>query len=199
MKCARLFTLTALAGLLGSNLIAGEFVGVSGSDAQYATEVVTSIGDKKATLKLTGTAMRKKAIFNVYAIGSYVQTEFRGRTADELAAADMVKQLHLIMQRGVSGKDMAKAFHDAIRANYPNGEFAEEMQKFMSLMKDQTADKGDEVWITHVPGFGLHVNLVGKRSEFIKGVKFGKAVWDIYLGPKNVGDAVKKGLISRLQ
>jgi hypothetical protein len=187
-----------LVALLGVEARGGETVGVGGSTVQYPTQIEATIGPKKAILKLTGAAMRKKAIFSVYTIGSYVQSDFMGKSAEALAAADTVKQLHLIMQRDVSGKDMARAFHDAIRANYPGDEFAQEMQKFMSLMTDQTADKGDEVWITHVPGYGLHVNLVGKKAEYIKGVKFGKAVWDIYLGPKNVGDAVKRGLVSRL-
>ena len=65
-------------------------------------------------------------------------------------------------------------------------------------MQAQNIGKGDVCWITHIPGYGLHVNLVGKRSEFIKNVKFANAVWNIYLGPKNVGESVKKALTSRL-
>ena len=59
-------------------------------------------------------------------------------------------------------------------------------------------NKGDQVWITNVPGYGLHIHLVGKKQEFIPGVKFSKAVWEIYLGEKNIGEAVKKALVSRL-
>jgi hypothetical protein len=197
MKHSRLFPSVVLVALLGFQVLADETVGVSGSSVEYPTQVEAMIGDKRTSLKLTGAAMRKKLLFNVYTVGSYVQADFRGKTAEELAGADTLKQLHLVMQRDVSGKDMAKAFGDAIRANYAN-EFADEVDKFMALMRDQSADTDDHVWITHVPGFGLHVNLVGKKAEYIKSVKFAHAVWNIYLGPKNVGENVKKGLTSRL-
>jgi hypothetical protein len=144
-----------------------------------------------------GAAMRKKAIFNVYTVGSYVRDDFQGKTAEDLAGTDTLKQLHLVIQRSISGEDMANAFRDAIRANYSDG-FNDELEKLTALMKASDVEKGNEVWITNYPGYGLNINLVGKKSEFIKGTKFAKAVWDIYLGPKNVGDNVKKALVSRL-
>ena len=79
-----------------------------------------------------------------------------------------------------------------------NDDFADELDKLTALIKAYDVEKGDQVWISYYPGYGLNVNLVGKRAEFIKGTKFGKAVWDIYLGPKNVGENVKKALVSRL-
>ena len=195
----RLFIVLTLAmPLTGVSAARGqEMVGVSGSSVEYPSVRESNIGDKKYLLKLTGAAMRKKAIFNVYAIGSYVANNFVGRTAEELARVDAVKQLHMVMQRDVSGRDMARAFQDSIRANYPD-QFTEEIKKLTAIMEAQNAEKGDHVWLTYIPGYGIHVNLVGKKSEFIPGVKFGRAVWEIYLGPKNIGEAVKKGLISRL-
>jgi hypothetical protein len=186
-----------VAGLSVSAAIAGDTVGVSGSSVQYPTEAVAAIGDKKYPEKLSGTAMRKKALFNVYTIGSYVSTEFRGRSAEELASCDMAKQLHLVLERNVSGADMARAFDEAINANHPS-EFATELGKLKTLIKAHDVQRGEHVWITHVPGYGLHIQLVGKTSEFIPGLAFAKAVWEIYLGQKNVGESVKKGLVSRL-
>jgi hypothetical protein len=196
MKTPRL-VLVLVAGLCVSTVIAGETIGVTGSDVQYPTTATASIGDKKYPEKLSGAAMRKKAIFNVYTIGSYVSTEFTGRSAEELAACDKVKQLHLVLQRNVTGNDMGKAFEEAIRANHPN-EFTTEMTKLTNLIRAYDVKSGEHVWITHVPGYGLHIQLVGKTSEFIPGVKFAHAVWEIYLGAKNVGESVKQGLVSRL-
>jgi chalcone isomerase-like protein len=196
MKTPRL-VFAAIVGLSVSALMAGETVGVTGSDVQYPTTATASIGDKKYPEKLSGVAMRKRAIFNVYTIGSYVSTDFTGRTAEELASCDQAKQLHLVLQRNVSGADMAKAFEEAIRSNHPN-EFTAELGKLSALIKAHDVKTGDHVWITHVPGYGLHIHLVGKTSEFIPGLKFARAVWEIYLGPKNIGEAVKQGLVSRL-
>lgn len=176
---------------------ADELVPVKGSNVQYAISITATLGDKQYPLKLTGVAMRKKAFVDVYTIGSYVTKDFKGKTPEDLAAADVIKQLHLVMERNVSGSDMAKAFETAIRANY-GSEFDADLAKLTGLIAQYDLSKGDQVWITHVPGYGLHFNLVGKRQEFIPGLKFAKAVWDIYLGPKNVGEAVKKGLTSRL-
>jgi hypothetical protein len=182
---------------MGAAAFAEEVVEVTGGSFKYPLHIEVTSGNKKIPEKLTGAAMRKKAIFNVYTIGSYIQVDANVHSAEELASADVLKQLHIVMERTVSGKEMATAFHDAIRANYPT-EFQEDLEKFMDLMRAQTAEKGDHVWITHIPNVGIHVNLVGKKAETIMNPKFSKAVWDIYLGPKNVGEPVKKGLTSRL-
>jgi hypothetical protein len=180
-----------------SPVTAAEMVGVTGSRTQYPTVVEATIGDKKVSQKLTGVAMRKKLVVDVYAVGSYIDAASKVKSAEELASADVVKQLHLVLERTVSGKDMAAAFQDAIRANYPT-EFKDEMEKFLDILRSHNVNEGDHVWLTHVPGFGIYVNLVGKKAEFVQNVKFAKAVWEIYFGPKNIGDNIKKGLSSRL-
>jgi hypothetical protein len=192
----RLFILSLAVTLLGiSSAHSQETVSIS--SVEYPVRRESNVVNKKYSMKLTGAAMRKKAIFNVYAIGSYVESAFGGRTAEELAKVDAVKQLHMVMQRSVSGDDMAQAFKDGIRNNYPT-QFTEEIKKLGALLESQKVEKGDHVWITHIPGYGIYVEMVGKKSEFIPGVKFSKALWEIYLGPKNIGEAVKKGLTSRL-
>lgn len=196
MRLARAFFI-ALTVCMGSFALASETVGVNGSNVQYPTAKTATLGEKQYEQKLTGTAMRKKAFINVYTIGSYIVTEFKGTTPQDLAGADVVKQLHLVLERDVRGGDMANAFETAIRANYPK-EFDEELKKLNAMIAAHDVVKGDQVWITNIPGYGLHINLVGKKQEFIPGVKFSKAVWEIYLGNKNVGEAVKKALVSRL-
>ncbi len=196
MKIVWLFSLAAWVTTVSLGH-AEDAVPVKGSQVKYPVAVTATLGDKQFAQKLTGVAMRKKAFVDVYTIGSYVAQDFKGKTAEDLASADVIKQLHLVMERSVSGSDMAKAFETAIRANYGN-EFDADLTRLNALIAQHDLNKGDQVWITHVPGYGLHFNLVGKRQEFIPGLKFAKAVWDIYLGPKNVGEAVKKGLTSRL-
>src|SRR5689334_8407585 len=97
--------------------LAAELVGVPGSDTQFTTTMEWTVNDKPVTLVLTGTAMREKYFLNVYALASYIQEGSGVRNAAELAAADVPKQLHLVMERSVDGKDMAEAFVVAIRAN----------------------------------------------------------------------------------
>lgn len=191
--------LVAAVGLtLSVGAVAAEMVGVPNSNTQYPTPIQSTIAGKQYKMVLTGTALRTKVIFSVYTVGSYIQDGVKPHTAEELAAADKPKQLHLVMERDVDGPDMADAFKKAIRANYPEPAFNNEMQLLTDRMKAHTVHKGDHVWITHVPGVGMHCNLVGKTDYWIKNVAFARAVWEIYLGKNNIGEDIKRGLTTRL-
>jgi hypothetical protein len=177
---------------------ATELVGVGGSKVHYPSDTDASLGGTPVKLVLTGTALRQKFNFNVYTIGSYVQTGVKVTSAEELAAASCCKRLHLVMERDVSGKDMAEAFRNAIRMNYPEPAFAQEVNTLSELLSSDTARRGDQILLTHLPDVGLHCLMVGKKEFVIKNVAFSRAVWEIYLGQNNLGDAIKKGLVSRL-
>jgi hypothetical protein len=197
MKSGRiLVAILAVCG--GTAAFAAEVVGIPGSSTQYSTPVQAACGSQTVQLVLTGAALRQKLFINVYAIGSYIQEGAQVRNAEELAASDSPKRLHLIMERTVAGKEMAEAFQAAIRLNYPEPAFAAEVSALVQVLQSQTAQKGDQILFTHIPGVGLNFNLVGKVEFTIKNAQFSRAVWDIYLSKNNLGDAIKKGLVSRL-
>jgi hypothetical protein len=195
---SRFSTLALLGIALATPCLAQESVGVPGSSNRFETKIESKVKGKKVKLNLTGVAMRKKLIFNVYAVGSYLEDGKKVKTPEELAALDATKQIHLIMERDVAGTDVADSFRTAIRANYPAPEFNDELDELTNYLAAQTIRQGDHVWLTHVQGTGLHVILVGKAEKLIKNPRFARAVWDIYFGKNNLGDAVKNGLTSRL-
>jgi Chalcone isomerase-like len=197
MACSKFLALAFL-GMCGSMALAVDFVDVSGSSTRYATLIQSRVGDNQVNLVLTGTALRKKFLVNVYTIGSYLQEGVSVRTAQELAAVSCAKSLHLVMERDVAGKDMAEAFRSAIRQNYAEPLFPDEINSMVECIQAHEVHKGDQVWLTHVPNVGLSINLVGKKNLLIRNPQFSQAVWDIYLGKNNLGDAIKKGLVSRL-
>jgi hypothetical protein len=184
--------------LIATTLLAAEMVGVPGSGTKYPSEMDTAVAGKTVHLVLTGTAMRTRFIVNVYTIGSYVEKGAPVNSAEALAAADCPKLLHLVMERTVDGKDMAEAFRTAIRMNHPEPEFNDEVNKLIQFMRSTSARKGDHILLTHVPGIGLQCNLAGRAEFLIKNVNFSRAVWEIYLGKNNLGETIKKGLVSRL-
>jgi hypothetical protein len=194
----RLFVLVPALLIFTATLLAAETVGVAGSGNRFDTRIESQINGKKVKLNLTGTALRKRLIFNVYAVGSYVEDGQKVKTPEELASLDAPKQLHLIMERDVAGKDVADSFRAAIRANYPEPQFSAELDLLSDYLSSQAIKQGDHVWLTHVPQTGLDVILVGKTERLIKDPKFAKAVWDIYFGPNNLGPEIKRGLSSRL-
>lgn len=176
---------------------AAELVGVPGSGTRYPTPVTAQVAGKDVSLVLTGVAMRKKYLLNVYAIGSYLQDSVAARTAEELVAADAPKRLHLVMERDVDGKTMAEAFRTAIRANYPAPALDSEVNQLVAFMEPLAANKGDQVFLTHVPGVGLHCQMLGKAEVTIASPALARAVWEIYLGKNHLGEDIKKGLVSR--
>lgn len=190
--------LTVLAVLSGAVVLAAEQVGVRGSDRTFPAVITAAVGDQQVRMTLTGTALRKKLFFNVYAIGSYLQEGVTARDAQDLASKDTAKQLHLVMERDVDGPDMAEAFVAGIRRNYAAPAFAEELQLLAELIRANPVKKGDVVLLTHIPQVGLHCQLVGKTEQLIKNVAFAQAVWEIYLGRNNIDDAIRKSLTSRL-
>lgn len=196
----RQYGLLAAAVLIGlsATALAVELVEVPGSSTRYATEVDAAIGGKVVKLGLTGVAMRSKLIVNVYAIASYLEKGCSVNSAEALAQADCAKRLHLVMERSVDGKDMAEAFRAALRLNHPEPEFAEEMKQLLLFMRSCPMRKGEHAFLTHIPGIGLQINVAGKADFLIKNVGFSRAVWEMYLGQKNIGEAIKRGLTTRL-
>ncbi|MFN4261862.1 MAG: chalcone isomerase family protein [Gemmataceae bacterium] len=194
----RWYLAVAALALGGAGILAEEHVGVPGSNVHYPTPIVREIEGQNVKMVLTGTALRKKLVFNVYAIASYVQEGVSVRSAAELVAVNCPKQLHLVMERNVSGNDMAKAFKEAIRLNYSETSFQREINTLSEFLSRHTTQPGDHVFLTYVPNVGLDVTLVGKAAVRIENVAFARALWEIYLGRNNLGETIKRGLTSRL-
>lgn len=176
-----------------------EFAGVPGSDVKYPTRIESTIGGKQVKLALTGTALRKKVIVNVYTVGSYADETVAVASADELCTKDCAKQLHLVMETSVTGKQMSEAFSDAIRQNYAKPKFDTEIGALGEKLLALKLAKGDQVWMTATPGQGFRIDVVGKLTASIDNPAFAKAMWEVYLGKKNIGDQIKAGLASRLK
>jgi len=190
--------LPAVVALLAATIVLAESIGVDGSDTEYPTKIETKIGDKTIKMDLTGAGLRKRVVFKVYTIGSYVESGAAARTPDDLAAADCPKQLHLIMERDVDGKEMAEAVEKAIHNSRGAGAFADELKSLADTMKELDLKKGDNIRMTNIPGKGMECDVVGKKTVRINNTDFSKAIWEIYLGKKCIDDNLKKALVSRL-
>jgi hypothetical protein len=197
MTRGKTLALVAVA-VLTTTALAVELVGVRGSSTQFTTTMDWKVNDKPVKLVMTGVALRQKLFINIYAIASYLQEDVAAKSAEELAAADAPKQLHLVMERTVGGTDMADAFRTAIRQNYPEPAFTDEVNQLVEKLRDDTAYKGDHIYLTHLPGIGLQVKVAGRVDFVVRNPEFSRAVWDIYLGHNNLGEGIKHGLTSRL-
>jgi len=186
--------------LFGAALaMAADTVAVEGSDVTFPTTISRTVAGKPIELVITGTGLREKAWFNVYVIASYVAKGAGVASAQELAQANVPKVLELVMERDVDGDDMAEAFEDAIRLNYPAPRFEAQLAQFRAYFDPKEAQEGKKITFTHEPGLGVRAEIEGATPVVVADPAFAKAVWEIYLGPKNVSDDIKRGLTSRLR
>jgi hypothetical protein len=193
-----LLVLAALFFAYAAVAVAAELIGVPGASARYSSPIDAKVDGQPVPMTLTGVALRKKLLFSVYAIASYVKEGTTVKTAEDLAVLDVPKMLHLIMERDIEGKDLAQAFHEAIRLNHAAPEFDAEIKTLSESLKAHAFKKGDQFQIIHVPGVGVEFLLNGKTETVIRNVGFARAIWEIYLGPKNIGTDIKAMLTARL-
>jgi hypothetical protein len=193
------YTLIIVTGVvLAGGLLAGEQVGVPGSETTFPTEVEARVTGRTVQMRLTGTGLRTKRGVHAYAIAAYALKGAEVAGPEDLARADIPKRLHLVMERPVDGKGLAQAFRTAVRLNHAEPAFEAEIKSLEHYMRNMSARKGEHLMMTHLPGIGLHIRVAGKVDFIIRSVGFSRAIWDIYLGEKNLGEALKIGLTSRL-
>jgi hypothetical protein len=181
-------------------LQAQDHVTVDDTEVSYPVRTVVAIGDDSLALRLTGVGLREKAWFNVYAIASYVAADAQVKNAAALAAADVPKLLHLVMERAVDAPDISEAFVEAIEANHAQAKqtFAQEIKAFSDCFGDDELSPGQHIRFTHLPGRGVQLQVGERDPVVIEGLPFALAVWEIYFGASPVTEGLKTGLSSRL-
>ncbi len=172
--------------------------GPTSGDPRFAATVAEQVGGRPTRLVLTGTAVRKKFGVTVYTVASYLREGSKVKDAETLAGIDAAKQLRMIFDRDVDGPTLTKAFRASIGMSHPAPAFAAELAELERYFLVHPLKKGDQVWLTHIPGVGLGCQVNGQPSHVFGGVAFSRAAWGTFLGPNNLGVAIKTGLTSRL-
>jgi hypothetical protein len=158
----------------------------------------TEVGGKVCDLKLTGTAIRKKIGLTFYRIGGYCETSANPTCADTLAAADVAKQLVLVMQRDISQMILEKSFAASFADNDPENQFTAESKLTLDHMVAAPMKKGQTVTITHLPGQGMTCQVGDGQVLHVPNPAFAHMVWNVYMGPKGVCPTLRTGLVTRL-
>ena len=63
-----------------------------------------------------------------------------------------------------------------MKPNYPTERFTEQKASLLAFMKQHGLDKGDDNWLTHVPGVGFHCKLQRTRRSHVRDVPFAVAI-----------------------
>jgi hypothetical protein len=181
-----------------SNTQAAEPIAVKGSTAKYPPAVSIMVGEKAVKLNLTGTGLRTKFGFGVYAVASYLEDGAAVKTAEELMKTDSVRALHLVMERDVQPREFVDAFKTAIGKNHPADKFKGEFTELLTAVGDSALKKGDHIVLVATAATGVRIQVVGKVDVTFKNSAFADALWEVYLGARPLDEKLKKGLLEML-
>jgi len=166
--------------------------------SRYPATINGQVGGKPIKLVLSGAAMRTRFGFSVYSIGSYVQAGSGLKSARDLVNSKVPRQLCLSFERGVDGDTLSQSFRDSIGMNHPAPEFEAELATLSKYMRAHSVKKGSRIWLSYIPGVGLGCQVVGSSEIRINNLALAHAVWEVYLGQKNLDVAIQTGLTTRL-
>jgi len=151
-----------------------------------------------ADLILNGAGLRKRAFFQVYAIGLYLP-EKKALAADAIGAAG-AKRAAIHMLRDVGADQFSDALMDGMKENHTEAEMkafeprAKQLAAIMAAMKE--AKKGMRITLDWLPAAGTQVTVDGKAAgAAIPGEDFYRALLRIWLGETPVQADLKKALL----
>jgi hypothetical protein len=155
-----------------------------------------------ADLVLNGAGLRKRAFFQVYAAGLYLQ-EKKTAAADAIAAPG-AKRVAMHMLRDVSADQLSGALADGIKENHTDAEtkaLEPRLQQLIAVMAEiKEAKKGMRITLDWLPAAGTQVTVEGKPAGApIPGEDFYRALLRIWLGDKPVQDDLKRALLGEKQ
>ena len=151
-----------------------------------------------AELALNGAGLRKRAFFQVYAMGLYLAEKKPG-AADAIGSPG-AKRVAIHMLRDVDAATFTEALTDGMRANHEEAvmkALEPRVAQLAAIMAElQEAKKGMAILLDWQPGTGTVVTVEGKpRGKPIAGEDFYRALLRIWLGERPVQDDLKKALL----
>ena len=153
-------------------------------------------------LVLNGAGLRKRAFFQVYAIGLYLPE--KRMLAAEAIVATGPKRIAIHMLRDVDALQFVDALKDGMKDNLNETEMKgldPQITQFSALMNQvKLAKKGFQFALDWIPGSGTLLKLEGSPlGGAIAGEDFYRALLRIWLGDNPVQADLKKALLGEKQ
>jgi hypothetical protein len=165
----------------------------------FAAEVAGVIlPDEDQKLVLNGAGLRKRAFFQVYAIGLYLP-ERKTAAADAIAAPG-AKRVAMHMLRDVGAHQFGGALNEGMKDNHSEAEMKAlepRVKQLLAAMESiKEAKKGMRITLDWVPAAGTQLTVDGKPTGApIPGEDFYRALLRIWLGENPVQADLKKALL----
>lgn len=171
---------------------------------------------------LVGTALRKKFVVKVYAIGLYVDdaaarqafpslvTKAGGKEREKLLEGD---RSHTFVAWGRFGKlavmqflrdvdkgKIQEAYRDSLEGALSDkapSELSRDANAFVALF-DKDVREGQELRIATDEAGKITVEIAGQKKEGPQNPQLARAIWEIWLGQKSILGGGRKGLVDRI-
>ena len=155
----------------------------------------TRVGN--AELVLNGAGLRKRVVFQVYAMGLYLPK--KTSSAAEAIGGEGPKRVAIHMLRDVGAAQFTDALADGIRENHTETEakaHEPRVKALAAIMAEVKEAKKGMVIVLDMAGGAVQMSIDGKPAgKPIDGAEFSRALLRIWLGDKPVQDDLKKALL----
>ena len=170
-------------------LLCGVFFSLSADVVDEATgqsfpdQVSFSYNGTSYDLDATGVSTRKKLMFKVYSVASYLQPgNGSGDKFERIMDSATAKQLTMKWVRDVNAAKVQSGFRDSLKKN---GAPKSETDTFVNLFTADASD-GDEYVLRWIPGGTIEVFINGTKAGSIDNEEFARSLWLVWFGNKSV-------------
>jgi len=145
--------------------------------------------------KLVGMGVRKKFFFKIYIGGLYM--EHPSHKPEQVIADLGIKRvvMHFLFKE-VSAEKLRKAWLEGFKNNLGEefNAMKDKIEAFNAFFTEAIR-KGEEIWVTYLPGKGTQVVVKGKEKGTIPGKRFMEAVFSIWFGEVPADSHLKWGML----
>jgi hypothetical protein len=198
MRASSLVAMVAVAlAFTAARSSAGEVI-EKGSKVAFPDTITLPSPEGPIELVATGTGLRTKFRFKVYACVSYVDAtaDLGSDPAAALITLDRAKQIHMKFRRDVDHEKVVNAFREGLEKNAGDrlAPLEDVEARFLAQFVDDLK-KNDTLTLTYLPGRGLISSYNGKELGAIDDEEFASFVWAIYFGDEPVSGKMKKQMV----
>lgn len=192
MAFATLLLLTGVSALATAD-------GLEAGGVEFEPTISLAAEDGDHELRCTGTALRKKYFFKVYAVAGYIdaQTEPGDDPGATFVQANVAKRLHLQMLRDVDSEKIVESIDEAFEkcATLPLEPMSADRERFRKAFSMEKLMKGQDIRFTWLPGAGLQISVDHEILDTLENPDFARSFFEIYFGPNPVNDGMKEDLL----
>jgi hypothetical protein len=176
---------------LSISCYAGQPVAEPSTQKKFPATVTVPFNNKEYTLEVTGLAVRKKFVFNVYGMAHYMHDAPRGSLKEVIRVIlsdNTPKQITMDFTRNVGAGKIQSAFKEGFRKNASKSELLS-----LTLLIDQfcgyfekEVKENEQFILRWLPGGKIITIVQGKEKPAITNTSFARALWSIWFGNDSI-------------